>query len=125
MNMGSGHHKLAHSSRGEGVKKQGLWDQFLSKQFGYFVNKLAGFKEMGQPLLDNTVILYGSSNSKTHNNTKYPLMLCGGKNFGFKHNQHVKYEQSIPMSNLLLTVLNKMNVPAKSFADSNGILEEI
>ena len=125
MNMGAGHHKMAHSARGEGVKKQGLWDQFLSKQFGYFINKLAAHKEFGQSILDNTVVLYGSSNSKTHNNTNYPLMLCGGKNFGFKHNQHVSYDQDIPMSNLFLTILNKLDVPAEPFADSNGTLAEI
>ena len=45
-----------------------------------FVQKLAATPEANGSLLDNTLIYYGCSNSATHNNSNYPLLVCGGKN---------------------------------------------
>jgi hypothetical protein len=49
-----------------------------------FITKLATTPEGEGTILDNTIVLYGSSNSQTHVNTNYPMMLVGGEKLGLK-----------------------------------------
>jgi hypothetical protein len=119
-------HGLAHSGgKGDGAMNQGKWDQYLAKQLVYFLNKLDAIPEGNGTLLDNTCVFYGTSNSKTHVNTNYPLLLAGGKNMGYKHGQYLKYGKDVPMTNLFVTMLQRMGIEADSFADSNGALNEV
>ena len=76
-------------------------------------------------MLDNTMAFYGSSNAETHNNTNYPLIMAGGERLGLKHGQYIKFGEETPLSNLFVTVLDRLDVPVKSFADSTGELSEI
>ena len=82
-------------------------------------------KEGNGNLLDNTVVLYGSSNSNTHNNLNYPLVLAGGRNLGLKHGEHRRFDEGIPLSNLYLTLLHRMGIEQEKFADSNGEMTEL
>ena len=120
-------HKIAHSSAAHKASgaNQGKWDKFLFDQMAYFVKRLKDIKEGDQSLLDSTVILYGTSNSRTHVNTKYPLMLAGGKKLGIKQGQSLTYDANVPMSNLLLTIQNKIIKPTKQFSDSKEELKEL
>ena len=45
------------------------------------------------PLLDNTMVLYGSACSSTHNARNYPLVLAGGENMGLKHGGYHVFEE--------------------------------
>lgn len=119
-------HALAHgSNKPGGAKKQGEWDRFLASQLCYFIQRLAVIKEGEGSLLDNTIVHYGTSNSNTHNNRNYPLILAGGKSMGFTHGQYIRYDDGTPLSNLHLTMLRKLGHPTKSFADSTGILRKV
>jgi hypothetical protein len=113
------HHKFAHGNR------TGKYDAFLASQFAYFVGRLKEATEGANSLLDNTMVLFGSSNSKTHVNRNYPLVLAGGNNLGLKHGQYLKYPDSVPLSNLHLTMLHGLGIQAESFADSTGTLPEL
>ena len=115
------HHDLAHKDTIE----HGKYNQFHSNELAYFLNRLKSTQEGETSLLDNTIVLYGSSNSKTHNNRNYPLVLAGGKEMGLRHGQHLKMPGNTPLTNLFVTTLNRLNVPAKSFMDSTGELTEI
>ena len=75
--------------------------------------------------MDNTCLLYGSSNSKTHNNTNYPLVLAGGRDMGYRHGQYLKFENDVPLSNLFVTIQKRMGAKANSFADSTGEMKEV
>ena len=81
-------------------------------------------KEGEGSVLDNTCLFYGSSNSKTHNNNNYPLVLAGGKDMGFEHGQFLKFGSEVPLSNLFVTIQKSLGVKADSFADSTGIMSE-
>ena len=61
-------HRLAHEARksDEGAEPLGQWDRFLTDQFAYFVRRLKDTPEGSGTLLDQTLLLYGSSNSQTH-----------------------------------------------------------
>jgi hypothetical protein len=82
-------------------------------------------KENESSLLDNTVVLYGSSNSTTHNNRNYPLVLAGGGDLGLQHGQYLRFEEKIPMSNLLLTMLHCVGSEQETFSDSTNDLTDI
>jgi hypothetical protein len=78
-------------------------------------------------LLDHSLILYGSgmSNSNVHNHSPLPILVAGGAAGKLKGGRHVKYPENTPMSNLLLTILNKAGVPQESVGDSTGLLSEV
>jgi hypothetical protein len=119
-------HNLAHSwNKKGGAKALGEWDRFLATQFTRFLDRLSSTDEGGQSLLDSSLILYGSSNSQTHNNTNYPLILAGGKAMNVRHGNYLRYGEEVPMSNLFTTLLGRMNIPTESFADSTGDLSDL
>ena len=119
-------HSLAHGwNKPEGAEKLGRWDRFMAEQLSGFLSRLASVEEPHGSLLDNTVVLYGSSNSQTHNNTNYPLVLAGGRKLGLKHGRYLRFGDEVPMSNMLLTMMNAVSVESEQFADSNGDIGEL
>ncbi len=75
-------------------------------------------------LLDHSLILYGSamSNSNVHNHSPLPILVAGGATGKMKGGRHLKYPENTPMSNLLLTILDKAGIPQDSVGDSTGLL---
>ena len=78
-------------------------------------------------LLDHSLILYGSgmSNSNVHNHSPLPIVVAGGAAGKMKGGRHVKYPENTPMSNLLMTILDKAGIPQESVGDSTGPLSEV
>ena len=119
-------HNLAHGwNKPEGAVKLGEWDRFMADQLAYFLDRLASADEQHGSILDNSVVLYGSSNSQTHNNTNYPLVLAGGRRLGLQHGRYLKFGANVPMSNLFVTMLKTLGIPCDQFADSTGALNEV
>ncbi|MGE4632763.1 MAG: DUF1552 domain-containing protein, partial [Planctomycetota bacterium] len=128
LGLGVTHHLLAHNAvQGGGhLEKLGRYDKFQADLLAEFITKLADTPENGGTMLDNTVVLYGSSNSQTHVNRDYPLMLVGGENLGLKQGMlHDFGDKAPPLSNLYLTLLNALEVPVTQFSDSSGTVAEI
>ena len=128
LGLGPGHHVLAHNATlgGGHLEKLGKYDKFQADLLAEFITKLADTPEGGGTMLDNTVVLYGSSNSQTHVNTNYPLMLVGGEQLGLRQGAMQDFgNKAPPLSNLYLTLLNALNVPATRFSDSTGTISEI
>ena len=117
-------HGLAHGAgKGKkGAENKGKWDRYQAECLGYLIKRLSQMEEGNGSVLDNTCIFYGSSNSKTHNNNNYPLILAGGKNMGYKHGQYLTFDRDVPLANLFVTIQKRMGVKADSFADSTGAL---
>ena len=69
------------------------------------------------------MILYGSNmgDANTHDNSNLPILLAGG---GFQHGQHLafKHDDNTPLSNLFVTMLQRMGVEADAFGSSAGTL---
>jgi len=119
-------HSLAHGwNKKGGAEALGKWDQYLAQQLSRFLTRLKTTEEGDGNLLDHTMVFYGSSNSNTHNNTNYPLMLAGGSKLGLKHGNFHQFNSKIPLSNLYVTLLNRLGVPTENFVDSTGELTEI
>jgi hypothetical protein len=94
--------------------------------FAGFIKKIEAAKEANGTVLDHSTILFGSdmSNSDRHNNDPLPSVVLGHAGGKIKGGQHIKYPQDSPHADLLLTLLQRNEIPIKSIGDSrNGISE--
>jgi len=100
---------------------------YHTQVFEKFVAKLAATPDGDGSLLDHSILLYGSnmSNSNLHNNYPLPSALVGGGCGKIKGNQHLHYAERTPLANLLLTILDRANVPEAAIGDSNSKFVEI
>ena len=114
-----GHHGISHAND---AKLWSTYDNWLAKQQAYFLTRMKEVKDEHGSLLDNTQVLWGSSQAHTHNARNLPLVLAGGKNMGLKHGSYVKYTEKTPMSNLFVSMLNAADIQRKRFSDSTGSL---
>jgi len=122
------HHALSHgvNKKNGGYENWSRYDQFIGNQFAYFLDKLNKIQDANGPALDNTVLLFGSGCSTTHNTSNLPLVLAGGKNFGLDHGRFLKFEKGKGhYSNLHLSILKALGIDQKSFADSSGPMKEL
>jgi hypothetical protein len=118
-------HSLAHGAKKKGgAEKIGKFDQFLANNLARFLTRLSESQEgeAGNRLLDRTLVLYGSSNSQTHVNSNYPLLLAGGGDFKLRHNRYLRCDAKTPMSNLFVSMLQALGIETDRFADSTGPL---
>jgi hypothetical protein len=78
-------------------------------------------------MLDNSILLYGSnmSNSNAHDHFPLPSAIVGGGCGRIKGNQHLQYADRTPVSNLMLTLLDRAGVPIESVGDSTGRFAEV
>jgi hypothetical protein len=95
--------------------------------FAKFLDKLKATPDGDGNLLDHSTLLYGSclSNSNIHSHNPLPALLAGGGAGTLKGGRHLKYPEYTPMANLLLSVLNKVGVPADKVGDSTGPLADV
>jgi hypothetical protein len=100
---------------------------YHSRAFARFVDKLAATPDGDGSMLDNTLLVYGSnmSDSNAHDHFPLPMTLVGGACGKVKGGQHLRYPDRTPVSNLLLTVLQRAGVPVESLGDSTGTFAEV
>ena len=144
-------HELSHHNGDRGhMEKLTQSDTFNVEQFSYFLTRLAETPDAdGSPLLDTTLALFGSGMAygHSHGNANLPLVLAGGSQLGVRHGEHRDFNQghfagyqldqpgehyrlcSRPvngearMSNLLLSMAQKMGVDTEQFGDSTTPLD--
>ncbi|HEY3517147.1 MAG TPA: DUF1552 domain-containing protein [Gammaproteobacteria bacterium] len=116
-------HPLSHhANKMDSLVKLVRIQKYHVERFAGFVKKLAQTPDGDGSLLDHSLFMYGSnmSNSDKHNNYPLPNILVGGANGQLKGGQQVELPEHTPLTNLLLTVLNKAGLEMKSFVDSTG-----
>ena len=145
-------HELSHHNGDpEQMRRLTETDTFLVDQFSYFLDQLKQHTDGDESLLDSTQVLWGSGMAygHSHGNANLPLILAGGKALGVKHGRHVdfnlpkieKYNMSdakghyqicsrpvdsdARLSNLLLTMLQRVDVETDSFYDSLGTISDV
>ena len=117
------HHQLSHAGDKNGQLDFAKYDRFLSQQIAGFLKRLQTYQDVDGSVLDNTLVLYGSGASTTHQSKNLPTLLAGGSNMGLKHGQYWR-DGETRMSNLYLSLLRSMGIEAESFADSTGVLND-
>jgi hypothetical protein len=95
--------------------------------FSHILERLKATPDGDGNLLDHSLLLYGSamSNSNVHNHGPLPVLVAGGAAGRMKGGRHIKYPENTPMSNLLMTILDKAGIPQASVGDSTGMLSEV
>ena len=117
------HHNLSHAGDKDGQLEFAKYDLFLSEQVAHFLGKLQQFQDANGSVLDNSIVLFGSGASTTHNPTNLPTLIAGGASMGLKHGTYW-HKASTPMSNVYLSILHSMGIEQDSFADSTGVLHD-
>src|SRR6266568_1249007 len=120
--FGDAHHpNTHHQGDPEKIEKTVKINTFHIKMLAYYLDKLRSTPDGDGSLLDHSMILYGAalSDANLHLYTDLPLLLVAGGVGGIKGGQHVRYPRRTPLTNLLLTMLDKANVKGvESLGDS-------
>jgi hypothetical protein len=95
--------------------------------FSHVLERLKATPDGDGNLLDHTLLLYGSamSNSNVHNHGPLPVLVAGGAAGKLKGGRHIKYPENTPMSNLLMSIMDKAGIPQEKVGDSTGMLSEV
>jgi hypothetical protein len=118
-----GHHGLSHhADRPEQIAKYAKLGVHQAQLFAAFLQKLQDTPEGDGTLLDHSLFLYGAglSNPNTHAHVDLPLLVVGGRLDG---GRHVISKGQVPMTNLLLSLLDKVGVHADTLGDSTGRID--
>jgi hypothetical protein len=115
------HHSLSHAGDKAGQLAFARYDRFLSEQVAHFLRRLTEYRDRTGPVLDNTIVLFGSGASTTHNPRNLPTLIAGGSALGLRHGTYWKGTDA-RMSNAYLSILRAMGINVESFADSTGTL---
>ena len=109
----------------EKKKKIALINQFHIKQYAYFIQKLKSIKEGDGTLLDNCMVVYGSGigDGDAHNHDDLPVVVAGRGGNTIKTGRHVRFEQNTPMTNLFLSMMERVGAPVQRIGDSTGTLQ--
>ncbi|HAD60322.1 MAG TPA: hypothetical protein DCG12_13850 [Planctomycetaceae bacterium] len=125
-----GYHTLTH--HGKDPEKAGqiqIIDRYYLRQLAGFIDRLKKTRDkQGQPLLDSTVVLFGSGmgNASSHSSRDVPVLVAGG---GLKHGSHHSFpkdeNKGTPLSNLYVTLLRQFGIETDGFAGSQGDLNHL
>lgn len=126
--VGDGHHDLSHHGGNE-EKKQKIVaiNRFHMEQFAYFITRLKQSRDGEGSLLDNSMIVYGSgiADGNAHSHSDLPVLLAGRGGGTLQAGRHVRVAGETPMSNLYLSLLDRMGAKEQRFGDSTGTLTQL
>ena len=119
------HHAMSHHQMDvERLEKYAMINTYQVSLLAGFLEKLAATPDGDGTLLDQSMILYGGgiSDGDQHSHLDLPLILAGGGAGTLRGGRHLKYEGEVPMTNLLVSVLDKAGIPVDELGDSTGRL---
>jgi hypothetical protein len=119
------HHSLSHHQGNPlSLEKLHKINLFHSELVAYYLEKLRSTPDYDGSLLDNMMVMYGASMSdgNDHLLQDLPITLFGGGSGTLKGGKHLRFENDVPISNLYLTILDKLGIEVEKFGDSNGKL---
>jgi len=147
--VNKGHHTISHDTHDGHFDEWGPYDRWYAEQFAYFLGRLRATEDEWGPLLDNTMVLYGSSCTTTHNARNYPLVVAGGKHLGLRLGHYTRFrrtatieaqndpltgallsetrrrvaEDDLPCAKLFVGMLQALGVETDTFGDETGALD--
>jgi hypothetical protein len=126
--VNSAHHELSHHRSDPGNLAQiAQIDRFYVEQFAWFLEKLKNTRDGEGSLLDHSMIVYGGAiaDGNRHNHDDLPILLAGHGGHTLTQGRVITAKEGTPMTNLYLSMLDRMNVNAERVGDSNGKFEAI
>lgn len=122
------HHPLTHHRGiGEWIEKVAQINVYHVKLFTEYLERLKATKEGDSNLLDNSMIVYGAgiSDGNKHNHEDLPIILAGRGGGAFKPGRHIFFKPGIPITNLYLTLLDRLGVNPEKIGDSTGKFDHL
>jgi hypothetical protein len=123
-----GHHAVSHhQNRADKMERNVKIQTYNVGLFKHFLDRLAKTPDGDGSLLDHMVLIYGSnmSNSNAHDHFPLPTLVVGGGAGSLKGHRHLRYPDHTPMTNLLVSVLDKVGVHEEKLGDSTGRLADL
>ena len=128
INVPDAHHGLTHH-KGDAKKVEGIIkiNRYHMEQFAYFLEKLRSTPDGDGSLLDHSMVVYGSGLSDGNEHTHHDLpVLLAGRGCGALHpGRHIRFPKETPMTNLYISILDRLGLHPESLGDSTGTLEEL
>lgn len=122
------HHPLTHHrNNSEWVERVSQINVFHAELFSYFLGRLAATPEGDGTLLDHAMVVYGSglSDGNRHTHEDLPVVIVGSGGGALKTGRHIVYPGGTPMTNMFLTVLDRVGVRPEAVGDSTGRIEHL
>jgi Protein of unknown function (DUF1552) len=119
------HHPLSHHNEvPELIAHMSKINRYHCQLFSQYLAKLRATPDGDGSLLDHMTILYGGgiSNSTRHSGDNLPLLVVGGGAGRLKGGRHLTYTDKPTMANLLVTLMDKLDVPIDHIGGSTGKL---
>src|SRR6266571_993934 len=119
------HHPLSHHDNvPELIAHMSKINRYHVELFSKYLAKLRATADGDGSLLDHMTILYGSgiSNSQRHAGDNLPILLIGGGSGRLKGGRHLVYKEKPSMADLLVTLMDKLDVPVEKVGGSTGKL---
>jgi hypothetical protein len=119
------HHAVSHHRDDpELIAKKARIDFYQAQLLAYFLEKLQAVREGDATLLDQSMILFGGGmgDGNLHRHSDLPTLMAGSLGGRINTGRHLNYKLDTPMSNLLLTILDAVDVPIEKLGDSTGRL---
>ncbi len=116
------HHPLSHHGHDpEKIAKLTKINILHMEQVAYYLKRMGETKEGEGSLLDTTLVMAGASlaDPNNHDHRGLPVIVAGGL---IKGNRHVVAEKDTPMTNLMLSMMDRLGVECHSIGDSTGRL---
>jgi hypothetical protein len=121
--INEGHHGLSHHQDNPNqIAKLAKLNTYQADLFAWYLEKLRSTPEGDGTLLDHSMFLYGAglSNPNLHAHYDLPLVVVGGAAGRLKGGRHIVFKAETPMTNLLLSMLDKAGVRTENLGDSTG-----
>lgn len=123
-----GHHDMSHHENKEDkIRQYREINRWHTEQLAYLLGKLRSIREGESTLLDNAMILFGSSMSdgNRHDPSNLPIILAGTAGGAIRAGQHIASPKETPLCNLYVSMLKAMGVPVEQFGDSTGSIPDL
>jgi hypothetical protein len=128
INIPDPHHPLTHHrNNADWIEKVAQINRYHIELFAYFLNKLKSIKDGEGTLLDHSMIVYGSglADGNRHQHENLPILLAGRGDGSLKPGRHIVYKSGTPITNLYLSLLDRMGVHPEKLGDSTGKVEQL
>jgi hypothetical protein len=122
------HHPLTHHrNNAEWIEKVTQINEFHMKMFARFIDKLSTTPDGDGTLLDHSMVVYGSgiADGNRHTHLDLPVLLIGNGGGALSPGRHIRYAKDTPMTNLYMTMLDRMGVRQESIGDSTGMVQHL
>jgi hypothetical protein len=124
--VNAGFHPLSHHGNNEEeILRFGQLNSYHVSMVPYLLDKLKNTMDGGTPLLDKTVVVYGSAmgDPNIHNHRRLPLFFAGKANGKLDGGVHLKVPDGTPMANAFLSLLHVLGLDdLEGFGDSTGAM---